>query len=86
MPAILTRYVVRDAKADAAEQPFYRVNDQVALREFEMLCNNPEHRYCVFAEDFALFRLGTFDQQSMKETSDQPLEIARALEMRRPEE
>ncbi len=57
-------YTVHDSKAQAFTQPFFAVNSRVAVRMFTQLANDPEHLFCLHAEDFTLIELGEFDDQN----------------------
>jgi len=57
-------FSVYDSKAGAYTQPFYAVNSRVAVRMFTELANDPKHTFGMHPEDFTLFELGSFDDQS----------------------
>lgn len=56
-------YSVRDAKTQAFSPPFIASNNGEALRQFDMLCKNPETMVHKFPADFALFHIGSFQEQ-----------------------
>lgn len=60
--SLLVLYTVFDAKAAAHLQPFWAVNDSVAIRMFETACMDETHDFNRHAEDYQLYRIGTFDQ------------------------
>lgn len=57
---------VRDQKADAFGNPWYAQTVPMALRHFSDAVNNPDptNQWRNHPEDFALYHLGTFDQQT----------------------
>lgn len=57
-------FSVYDSKAKAFLTPFCCPHIDVALRVFENAANTPEHQLCTFAEDFTLFHLGTWDDNT----------------------
>ena len=56
-------YAVFDQKLQAFVEPQFHVNDQVAVREARDACLNG-HRFSRTPDDFILFRLGEWDQQT----------------------
>lgn len=57
-------YSVYDSKAMTYGQPFHAINDGVAIRMFGGAANDPETTLNKFPEDFVLYHLGRFDDQS----------------------
>lgn len=57
-------YSVYDSKAEAWLQPFYCVNNAVAIRSFAHAANDAQHDFFRYAGDFALFELGTFEDST----------------------
>lgn len=55
-------YCVRDVKAGNYWPPIAHVNDEVAKREFGMLCHTPDVAY--LANDLQLYKVGTFNDQT----------------------
>lgn len=55
-------YSVYDVKAEAFLQPFFEQSDGLAIRAFQEAANNQEHAFCRYAEDFQLFRIGTWNE------------------------
>lgn len=58
---ILTVY---DHKAGAFMQPFYDKTVAAGERRFAECCHDPEHLFCKHPEDFTLFLLGEFYEDS----------------------
>lgn len=59
----LTIFTIFDSKAQAYLQPFFSANAETAQREFTTAVNG-EGQFNKFAEDYSMFQLGTFDQES----------------------
>lgn len=63
-------YTVYDSKSKSYAEPFPAQNKEVLLRDFANAFRKPEawsnNKYLINAEDYAIFRIGTFDQQSGK--------------------
>lgn len=56
-------YSVYDLGVKAFMSPFFQKNDGLALRGFVAAVNNPETDLNRFSDQFALFKLGEFDDQ-----------------------
>lgn len=59
-------FAVYDSKAAAYLQPIFVPNEAIALRIFADAVMNPEHAFHKHAEDFVIFSLGSFDDQTGK--------------------
>jgi hypothetical protein len=57
-------YTIKDAKTNAFANPFYSVNDATAIRSFEQAAADPNTTISQFPEDFSLYKLGTFSDES----------------------
>lgn len=57
-------FTIYDSKAAAYLQPFFCVNNAVAIRSFTQAANNPEHDFNRFAADYTLFAIGEFEPTS----------------------
>lgn len=73
-------YTVYDVKAEAYLPPFFLQTDAVAKREFRKAANNPEHAFCVNAEDYTLFKIGTWSDVTAEMTPHPPKSLGVALE------
>jgi len=81
---ILRAYSIFDAKAQAFIQPFFMLNDAVALRIFEECANDVSHQFCKFAEDYVLYRIGDFhDDRGFLVPLDHVV-LGRAIALKRP--
>lgn len=54
-------FAIYDSKAEAYEQPFFRQNSQVAIREFASACNESESKLNRWPGDYTLFHVADFD-------------------------
>lgn len=73
-----------DKKARAFMHPFYASHVDVALRSFKEAANTPTHQVCVHPEDFALYHLGTFNDENAQFTlAAQPVHLAEAIQLKR---
>lgn len=57
-------YGIFDQKAGAFLQPFFSPNNQLAFRNVEKACRNPQSPFVDFPADFTLFRLAEFDDET----------------------
>lgn len=61
---ILGIYTVFDRKAGAHLQPFYARSDAEAMRMIKETLLSGKSKLCAFPEDFHLYSLGDFDDQT----------------------
>jgi len=61
---LLKIFSVYDSKVEAYIQPFYMNSTGAAMRAFEDTVNDPESALNKHPEDYTLFELGTFDDQT----------------------
>lgn len=57
-------FSVYDSKAESYIPPFYCPTSAVAIRNFTQAANEEGHSFNAHAEDYCLFELGTFDDQT----------------------
>lgn len=57
-------YSVRDSKAEAFLKPFFAQKDAIAIRWLTAAAQDPEHEFNIHIEDYALYRLGEFDEST----------------------
>lgn len=62
----LNVYAIFDHKAKFYACPFYQQNDAVALRTATDLLANPETEVARHPADYAMFKLGTYDDSNAK--------------------
>ena len=74
---------MRDAKAEKFSMPFFQMNKALGLRMFSQLCSDPQGQVSRYPEDYALFELGEFDDETGLMTAlPQPLHLANALDFK----
>lgn len=54
-------FSIYDLAAQLYIDPFPAPSTDFAIRGFKEACRNPEHQFCKFPEDYALYHIGTFD-------------------------
>lgn len=80
---ILIACAVRDSAVDAFMRPFHVPSTGMAVRSFRDEVNNPESPMHKHPEDFELFELGTFDEESGKmDNLSSPRSLARAKDFK----
>lgn len=57
-------FTVFDSKAERFLEPFAANTVEEAIRQFRYLVNKPDHQFNLFPEDYTLFKIGEFDQES----------------------
>lgn len=61
---VLKAFSVRDVKAEAYMPPFFMSTTSMALRAFADAVGDGKSQFCRHPEDFFLFHIGDFDEQS----------------------
>lgn len=72
---ITTIYSVYDSKAAAHNVPFFFARDQMAVRAFTDLCNDPQSRIAAHPSDYSLVKVGTFNDDTGLITSMKPITL-----------
>lgn len=54
-------FSVKDTKADAWITPFMLPTKEMAIRTFSQACNDDNHQFGTYPQDYALSYLGEFD-------------------------
>jgi len=76
-------FVIHDSKAEAYIQPFFQSTYGLAERMFTDEANNPESNICKHSEDFTLFYLGEFDQETgLMELEPTPKAMSKAIDVK----
>lgn len=57
-------YVIYDSKSGIYNKPFHQLNRDVALRTATDLANDPNSEISKFPEDYSLFLIGTYDDET----------------------
>lgn len=79
----LNIYAIYDNKISAYSQPFYSHTHGSALRAFSDHVNDAQSAPNKHPEDFALYHLGTFDDQAGAIEGNKPTHIGNATEYRK---
>lgn len=54
-------FSIKDVKSKTFGRPWQAINDAVAIRSFSDAINAPESQFRAHAEDYVLYRLGSFN-------------------------
>jgi len=57
-------FTIYDSKAEAYLTPFFLKTNALAIREFETVSNQPESNFCKYPEDYTLFLLGEYSEET----------------------
>lgn len=80
---ILIMCAVRDSAVDAFMRPFFVPTTGMAVRSFSDEVRNGESPMHKHPEDFALFELGTFDEESGRcDNLPSPRQLVRAADIK----
>lgn len=73
-------YSIRDSKAEIFNQPFFQKTDAEAQRSFAQLIRDPKSTINQFPEDYDLYFLGTYDDQTgVIKSMDTPQHMLKAI-------
>lgn len=76
-------YTIRDSKAEIFNQPFYYNTHGEAERAFKQLVMDEKSSISKFPEDYDLYYLGLYDDNSGKiESLDTPQHVIKAVNLR----
>ena len=78
----LNFYSIYDSAVGAYMRPFVLQSDGQAIRGFSDEAMNPETPINAHPEDYALFRIGIFDDATATITPEEPTCLARAHEIK----
>jgi len=82
--AKLSVYAVYDSKVQYFHQPMFMRNKGEALRSWELVANEKDHAISRHPEDFNLFELGEYDDQTGQITMHKaPISIGLAAQFKR---
>lgn len=74
-------YSVYDSKAQTYTPPFFQHQEAMALRTFTDCCNDPGHTFGMHPDDYTLYHLGTYNDNSGTITQDKIISIANGLSL-----
>lgn len=69
-------YAVYDSKAESYTPPFFEHAEGRALRTFADCCNDKGHQFGKHPEDYTIFRLGEYDDNTGTITQDKISSVA----------
>jgi len=73
-------YSIRDSKSEVYNQPFYKKTHGEAERDFRSLVNDEKSTINKYPEDFDLYYLGDYDDNTGKlQTNDSPQHVIKAV-------
>lgn len=79
-------FAIKDLKIGSFTKPFVDTHEQNAIRGFEQVINDKQSMYAKYPEDFELWKIGSFNDESGKvEGNIQCLTNGMALQ-KQPEE
>lgn len=78
-------YTIRDNKAEAYNRPFFERTDLTAIRAVKKSLTQDD-TYQVYAEDYALYYLGTFDDSNGQIDHQVPLHLVNLIDLRDQQE
>lgn len=77
-------FTVYDAKTEAYLPPFYAQSVGQAERSFVTACNDENHEFYKYAEDFTLFHIGTFDDATGRFNMEKaPFSLGTAIQFKK---
>lgn len=80
----LQMYSVRDAKASVFHPPYFNRSHGEAERNFDQLVNDPKSVQCQYPEDWDLYHLGEYDDESgQMSTLPSPKHLIKAVDVKR---
>jgi len=73
-------FTIHDSKANAYLQPWFLTQAAMAQRAFMDCVNDKEHNFGRHPEDYTLFNIGEFDDQTAEVTYQHPTSLGNGLE------
>lgn len=74
-------YAVYDSKTKVYAQPNFLINRGAAMRAWKDACNDPQTQFFKHPEDFTMFELGTWDDETGQFEMDQvPFSLGTAIQ------
>lgn len=74
-------FTIFDNKALAYLQPFFSRNIATAIREITAVMSNPDHNFSTHCEDYSLFHIGDYDENTGKINAIAPVHIVNLNEL-----
>jgi len=73
-------FTIYDSAAKAYLPPFFMPNQATAERRFKQSCSDPQHQFCIAAEDYTLMSVGWFDDTKGEIDYTPPEKVLTGLE------
>lgn len=73
-------YSVYDAAAEAFLRPYFAETHGLAIRAFAAAVNDPQHQFAQHSDDFTLFHIGEFDEQTARLETISPHSLGNAVQ------
>jgi len=81
---MLKLFSIYDGKIRSFMRPFLDAHTGSALRSFEEACKEPSSPFAKFPQDFVMYEIGTFNEESGEVISYSPkIQIAAAIDYTR---
>lgn len=77
---LLRIFTIQDVKAGAYLPPWFLPETAMAQRTFGDCCNDKEHQFGIHPDDYTLFAVGTFDNETGMILSSNPESLGNGLE------
>lgn len=74
-------FTIHDITAELYTQPFFGINDQVAIRSCQNLVQHPGTAFFDNPEDFRLFHIGSFNDETLEIIQTGPRLIVRLSDL-----
>ncbi len=76
---IAEMFTVFDMAAQQYLEPFMQPTIEAAIRVFRQACENPEHQFGKFPEDYVMYKVGTFDGSTGEVVGCEMTKVAMAV-------
>lgn len=73
-------YVIRDLQAEAAMKPLLFEREAIAVRQFELSLVAKDNPFAASPEDYSLYHIGTYDDETMFLEACDPRRVVSGLE------
>lgn len=80
---ISNAYSIRDNKTASYAKPFFAQNDILATRALHTAVNDPNIQLSMFPEDFDMYHVGEFDDQTGMFETCQPRFVIAAVSLKK---
>jgi hypothetical protein len=75
-------FTIRDDKAQCYMPPFYSPNSGTAMRAISELLLDPQHTFTKHSEDYSLWLLGSYDDNTGKFDTTAPEHVINIIELK----